>query len=44
MTSSELLEFMRSQRLAVEASCAPDGGVQAALVGIAVTDRFGRRG
>jgi hypothetical protein len=40
MTYSELLEFMRSQRLAVEASCAPDGGVQAALVGIAVTDRF----
>ena len=31
---------MRSQRLAVEASCVPEGPVQAALVGIAVTDAF----
>ena len=38
MTRTELLEFMRSQRLAVEASCPPQGHVQAALVGIAVTD------
>jgi hypothetical protein len=40
MTPSELLRFMRIHRLAVEASCAPDGGAQAALVGIAVTDTF----
>lgn len=40
MTPTDLLEFMRTHRLAVEASCAPDGGVQAALVGIAVTDAF----
>lgn len=40
MTPAELLRFMRSQRLAVEASCAPQGAPQAALVGIAVTDMF----
>lgn len=40
MTTSDLLRFMRTQRLAVEASCAADGGVQAAVVGIAVTDAF----
>src|SRR2546423_11988862 len=40
MTPAELLDFMRAQRLAVQASCAPDGGAQAALVGIAVTDAF----
>ena len=40
MTPAELLEFMRTQRLAVEASCAPERCVQAALVGIAVTDAF----
>ncbi len=40
MTPTELLEFMRTQRLAVQASCAPDGHAQAALVGIAVTDTF----
>lgn len=38
MMHKELLEFMRTQRFAVEASRAPGGGVQAALVGIAVTD------
>ena len=31
---------MHAQRLAVQASIAPGGGVQAALVGIAVTDAF----
>src|SRR5215475_630056 len=31
---------MRTQRLAVQASSAPDGGVQAALVGVGVTDAF----
>jgi pyridoxamine 5'-phosphate oxidase-like protein len=40
MTPAELLRFMRTQRLAVEASCAADGGAQAALVGVAVTDAF----
>jgi len=40
MTPAELLRFMGMQRLAVQASCAVDGGVQAALVGIAVTDGF----
>lgn len=37
---TELLEFMRTQRFAVEASCAADGAAQAALVGVAVTDAF----
>ena len=40
MSPSDLLRFMRSHRLAVQASCAPDHSVQAALVGIAVTDAF----
>ena len=40
MTPNDVLRYMRSQRLAVEAACAPGGGVQAALVGIAVTDAF----
>lgn len=40
MTPSDLLRFMRMHRLAVQASCAPNGGAQAALVGIAVTDAF----
>lgn len=40
MTRSELLAFMCSQHLAVQASCTPEGGAQAALVGIAVTDAF----
>ena len=40
MTLAELLAFMRTQRLAVEASAGAQGSVQAALVGIAVTDAF----
>lgn len=40
MTTSELLEFMRTQRLAVQASVGAGDSVQAALVGIAVTDAF----
>ena len=40
MIPAELLRFMRTHRLAVEASCTPGGGAQAALVGIAVTDAF----
>jgi pyridoxine/pyridoxamine 5'-phosphate oxidase len=40
MTRAELLAFMRSQRLAVQASVSPGGSAQAAVVGIAVTDRL----
>jgi general stress protein 26 len=40
MTAAALLAFLRSHRVAVEASVAPEGGAQAAAVGIAVTDRF----
>jgi len=40
MTPAELLAFMRTQRLAVQASVGAESGVQAALVGIAVTDAF----
>ena len=40
MTAAALLAFLRSHRVAVEASAAPEGGAQAAVVGIAVTDRF----
>jgi pyridoxamine 5'-phosphate oxidase-like protein len=40
MTRAELLAFMRSERLAVEATAAPSGAPQAAVVGIAVTDDF----
>lgn len=40
MGSSQLLRFLRQYRTATQASVSPDGGVQAAVVGIAVTDRF----
>ena len=40
MTPAELLTFMRSQRLAVQSSSGPNATIQAALVGIAVTDAF----
>jgi len=40
MTSRELLEFMRRYRVAVQASVSADGAAQAAVVGIAITDRF----
>ena len=40
MDASELLRFLRSHRVAVEASVSPGGGAQAAVVGIAITDRF----
>jgi hypothetical protein len=40
MTPAELLTFLQSQRLAVQASCGPNATAQAALVGIAVTDAF----
>lgn len=38
MTTQQLLEFMRTQRLAVQASVGAGTVAQAALVGIAVTD------
>jgi hypothetical protein len=40
MTTADLFDFMRSQRLAVQASRGAGETVQAALVGIAVTDAF----
>jgi uncharacterized protein YhbP (UPF0306 family) len=40
MEPRELLEFLRQHRLAVEASVSPTDSPQAAVVGIAVTDRF----
>ena len=40
MDATELLRFLHSHRVAVEASVAPGGGAQAAVVGIAITDRF----
>lgn len=40
MTPAELLAFMRTHRLAVQASGGAERSVQAALVGIAVTDAF----
>ena len=36
----DLLAFLRQHRVAVEASVSDAGGAQAAVVGIAVTDRF----
>jgi len=38
MTKAELLAFLRTQTLAVEASAGAGGSVQAALVGVAFTD------
>jgi hypothetical protein len=38
MTTTELLEFMRRQRLGVQTSVGASGVPQAALVGVAVTD------
>ncbi len=38
MTRAELVGFLREHRLAVEASVAPDGRPQAAVVGFAVSD------
>lgn len=40
MTTSDLLAFMRSHRLAVQASVSPSSTAQAAVVGLAVTDWF----
>jgi general stress protein 26 len=40
MTREALFEFMRSEKYAVQTSVSPSGLPQAAVVGIAVTDRF----
>lgn len=40
LTRAGLLDFLRRHRYAVEASVAAAGGVQAAVVGIAVSDSF----
>lgn len=40
MTPEELLRFLRGHRMAVEASVSAEGGPQAAVVGIVVTDAF----
>jgi Pyridoxamine 5'-phosphate oxidase len=40
MTSRDLLDFLRGQRLAVQASVSAAGVPQAAVVGIAVSHRF----
>jgi general stress protein 26 len=40
MTREALLEFMRSEKYAVQASVSPSGVPQAAVVGIAVTDQL----
>ena len=40
MTPAALLVFMRRYRVAVEGSVSADGAAQAAVVGIAITDRF----
>ena len=40
MTRAALLDFMRSEKYAVQTSVSPAGLPQAAVVGIAVSDRF----
>ena len=40
MNRAELLEFMRTYTNAVQASVSPQGAVQAAVIGIAVSDSF----
>jgi hypothetical protein len=40
LSRAQLLHFLRQHRLAVQASVAATGGVQAAVVGIAVSDSF----
>jgi hypothetical protein len=40
VTSRELLQFLQTHRLAVQTSVSASGGPQAAVVGIAVSDRF----
>ena len=38
ITTALLLDFLRTQRFAVQASRGPDDSIQAALIGIAVTE------
>ncbi len=40
MTRVKLLAFLRAQPWAVEATVRPDGGPQAAVIGVAVTDEL----
>jgi uncharacterized pyridoxamine 5'-phosphate oxidase family protein len=40
VTRTELIGLLREHRLAVEATVGPDGGPQAAVVGIAVSDQL----
>ena len=40
MTPGDLLAFMRTHRVAVQASVSAGASAQAAVVGIAITDRF----
>ena len=40
MTRAEILAFLRGHRLAVEASVAPSGAAQAAVVGMVVSDEL----
>jgi Pyridoxamine 5'-phosphate oxidase len=40
VTRAEILAFLRQHQLAVEASVAPAGAAQAALVGIVISDAF----
>jgi hypothetical protein len=40
MTGPELLAFLRAPKWAVQASVTPDAGPQAAVIGVAVTDRL----
>jgi hypothetical protein len=40
MTPRTLLDFLRSHRLAVQASVSPTGAAQAAVVGFAISDQF----
>jgi PPOX class probable F420-dependent enzyme len=40
MTTAELLSFLREHKLAVQASVAPDGAPQAAVVGFGISDEL----
>jgi hypothetical protein len=40
LTPTELLSYMRAQPWAIEASVTPQGAPQAAVIGVAVTDRW----
>ena len=40
LTLDELLSYMRGQPWAIEASVTPDGAPQAAVIAIAITDRY----